>query len=120
MNIESIQQEWSQIWENLIAEQDFDDKLRQEPSDTNSTFIDTLKIEEWFQAKVEVHEKPFDLKQFSTFEYRGTPCVPHCCYCKKIRDIHGVWHIIELPEGVEPSDTFCPDCLREHYAELTT
>ncbi len=71
-------------------------------------------------------EAIFDVTKFSTFEYKGKPCVPGCCYCRKkhkiskIRDIDGIWHIINLPAGIEISDSYCPECLAEHYPELAT
>jgi len=60
----------------------------------------------------------FDVKRFSTFEYRGTPCVPICCYCREVRDIDGIWHKIDLPDGVELSHSYCPPCAEKHYPEL--
>lgn len=60
----------------------------------------------------------FDVTQFSTFTYKGKPCVPFCCFCERIRDINGKWHQIEVPEGIELSHSYCLECAKKHYPKL--
>jgi transcriptional regulator with GAF, ATPase, and Fis domain len=48
--------------------------------------------------------------------------LPICAHCKKIRDDQGYWQQLEAyisqHSGAKFSHGVCPDCLKEHYAEL--
>jgi GAF domain-containing protein len=48
--------------------------------------------------------------------------LPICAHCKKIRDDQDNWQPMEVyisqRSGAKFSHGVCPDCLREHYAEL--
>jgi transcriptional regulator with GAF, ATPase, and Fis domain len=48
--------------------------------------------------------------------------LPICAHCKKIRDDQGYWQQLEAYISQHSMAQFshgvCPDCLREHYAEL--
>jgi transcriptional regulator with GAF, ATPase, and Fis domain len=48
--------------------------------------------------------------------------LPICAHCKKIRDDQGSWQQLEAYISQHSTAQFshgvCPDCLREHYAEL--
>ncbi len=48
--------------------------------------------------------------------------LPICAHCKKIRDDHGYWQQIEdfirTHSEAEFSHSICPDCIKEHYADL--
>jgi nitrogen fixation/metabolism regulation signal transduction histidine kinase len=49
--------------------------------------------------------------------------VPICSHCRKVRDDADFWHQVEdyfrKHTGLQFSHGICPECLREHYPELT-
>lgn len=47
--------------------------------------------------------------------------LPICCFCKKIKDEHGSWKMLEQYIGshshAQFSHGFCPECAKKHYPE---
>lgn len=47
--------------------------------------------------------------------------LPICAHCKKIRDDHGVWQIVEAyvqsHTQAQFSHSICPDCMEKHYGK---
>jgi GAF domain-containing protein len=81
-----------------------------------------LEFKELIEAQLElVHTNCFlqdALIQVKTLQ----GLLPICAHCKKIRDDQDNWQPLESfisqRSGAKFSHGVCPDCLREHYAEL--
>ena len=59
-----------------------------------------------------------NIKQFSKGSVNDVPIIPVCCVCGKIRDINNRWHVVTIPEGVDPSHTYCPTCFQTEMADF--
>jgi DNA-binding NtrC family response regulator len=74
------------------------------------------------QAQAEREQLIQELRKALAEVKRLSGLLPICSHCKKIRDDHGRWHVLEQyimsRTDARFSHSLCEDCVKEHYSQF--
>ena len=81
-----------------------------------------LEITDRKKAEAERERLIAELRQALSKVRQLEGILPICCFCKKIRDADGEWHVLEQYIGrhseAQFSHGFCQECAKKHYPEV--